>query len=69
MNADDRRERDRLVKLLRRPAPGEHVAKPTTPELMGRITGGFRDEYDSGSEQRVNGTRLLFDNNNGKDKP
>lgn len=68
MNADDRRERDRLVKLLRRPMPGELAVKPTTPELMSQITGGLREEYDSGSKQRANVTRLLFDNDNGKDK-
>lgn len=60
MNSDDARERDKLTRMLRRPLLAEPVVKPTTPELMDRLTRGFRDEYDEGAERRQQATRALF---------
>lgn len=67
MNPDDLRDRDKLTRMLRRPLLGDPVVKPTTPELMDRLTRGFRDEYDEGTEGRQQVTRALFTNNERKD--
>lgn len=66
MNPDDLRDRDRVVKLLRRRGPVELRVKPSTPELMDGIVGGMRAEYDGASEQRAVHVRELF---NGEAKP
>lgn len=66
MRPEDRVERDRLVKLLRRQIPGEQALKPTTPELMRDITTGFQADYEATAEQRAVTTRELF---NSQEKP
>ena len=61
MNPDDVRERDQIRKMLRRkPIDPNAPPKPTTPELMQRLTGGIVDEYTVGSEARTDQTRALF---------
>lgn len=68
MKPDDIRERDRLLKALRR-KPVDPLAppKPTTPELMQRLAGGMSDEYSGGAEGRAAAAKTLWDMT-GKDK-
>lgn len=68
MRAEDVRERDRLLKALRR-KPVDPLAppKPSTPELMQRLVGGISDEYAGGAEGRAAAARELWDMT-GKDK-
>lgn len=62
MNHEDIRERDRLVKMLRRRPPDPDAPlKPTTAELMRDVFGGIRDEYDQGGAARSDTAKRLWE--------
>ena len=58
---NDRRDRDTLLKLLkRRPVDPLAPPKPTTPELMQRLTESFTSEYAEGVEPRAAQAKALM---------
>jgi hypothetical protein len=61
MLPSDRRDRDRIEKLLkRRPIDPLAPPKPTTPELMQRLTDGITDDYAEGADARGEQAKALM---------
>lgn len=61
MDPDDRRERDRFLKHLRR-RQFDPLAppKPTGQELLARLVQGVRDEYDVDAPSRTDQAKHFF---------